>query len=126
MESTRQKKYARLIQRELGEIFQQDIKHIFHHAFITVTRVAVSPDLGVAKVHLSFLQTGSNENIMELIQARKRDVRRMLGERIRKQVRVIPELVFYLDEGASYASHIDEILSKLDIPPEDKNTDPSE
>ena len=123
MESTRQKKYSRLIQRELGEIFQQDIKNLFGNAFITVTRVSVSPDLGVAKVHLSFMLAKDSEQLMEQVQQKKSEIRKTLGNRIRNQVRVIPELIFYNDHGAEYASKIDELLSNLDIPPADEDSD---
>jgi len=120
MESTRQKKYSRLIQRELGEIFQQDTKNLFGNAFITVTRVAISPDLGVAKVHLSLMLAKDSDELMEQIQNKKNEVRKILGNRIRNQVRIIPELIFYNDQGAEYSSKIDEIISKLDIPPEEE------
>lgn len=118
MESTRQKKYARLIQKELGEIFQQDVKNLFGHVFITVTRVSMSPDLGVAKVHLSFMLSKNPDEIMQLVLQKKNEIRKILGNRIRNQVRVIPELIFYNDMGAEYSSRIDDILSNLDIPPE--------
>jgi len=122
MESTRQKKYARLIQRELGEIFQQDVKNMFGNIFITVTRVSVSPDLGVAKVHLSFMLAKNTEEIMDHILQKKSEIRKILGIRIRNQVRIIPELIFFNDMGAEYTTRMDDILAKLDIPPEDKNS----
>lgn len=126
MESQRQQKFSRLIQKELGEIFQQDIKSMFGGAFITVTTVRMSPDLSVAKVFLSFLLVKDREALLEQIKSETKSIRNLLGQRIRKQVRIIPQLVFYLDDTMDYASKIDNIISKLDIPPatqEDKDKD---
>lgn len=121
MESKRQQKFSRLIQKELGEIFQRDAKSMFSGSFVTVTTVRVSPDLGAAKVYLSFLLEKDKEAAIEKIRAQTKPIRKMLGEKIRKQVRVIPELQFFLDDTIDYANRIDDILSKIHIPPaEDK------
>ena len=123
MESQRQQKYSRLLQRDLAAIFQQDSKHWFDGAFITVTNVRVSPDLGVAKVYLSFMLTKDPQGLLERIEERNKQIRYQLGGRIKNQVRIIPELRFYRDDTAEYASHIDTLLSKLDIPPEENDED---
>lgn len=117
MDSTRQQKYARLIQKDLGEILQKDTKSLFGGSFITVTTVRVSPDLGIAKVYLSFLQAGQKEKLLDNINEQSKAIRKMLAEKIRNQARIIPHLHFYLDDNVEYASHIDQILSKIDIPP---------
>lgn len=129
MESKRQQKYSKLIQKELGEIFQREGKPLVGKAMVTVTRVLVSPDLGVAKVNLSFL-LADNDALFSRINDNKGQIRKFLGNRIGKSVRIIPELVFYLDESAAYAQHMDEVISKLDIPEDadedeadDKNND---
>jgi ribosome-binding factor A len=75
----------------------------------------MSPDLGVAKIYLSFL-LANNQEIFEKINENKKSIRKNLGVRIGKTVRLIPELVFYLDESAAYAQHMDDVISKLDIP----------
>jgi len=115
MESKRQQKYSKLIQKELGEIFQREGKPLVGRAMVTVTRVLMSPDLGVAKINLSFL-LADNEALFTKINENKGQIRKFLGNRIGKSVRVIPELVFYLDESAAYAQHMDEVISNLDIP----------
>lgn len=119
MESKRQNKFSRLIQKELGEIFQQDQKHLFHNAFITVTKVHASPDLSLAKVYVSFLAAKDAEHQLQRIDFLKKDIRKQLGNRISHQVRKVPELVFYHDDSSEYASRIDNLLSNLDIPPAD-------
>ncbi|WP_163380849.1 30S ribosome-binding factor RbfA [Cyclobacterium sp. SYSU L10401] len=115
MESKRQQKYSKLIQKELGEIFQREGKPLVGRAMVTVTRVLMSPDLGVAKINLSFL-LADNEALFTKINENKGQIRKFLGNRIGKSVRIIPELVFYLDESAAYAQHMDEVISNLDIP----------
>jgi ribosome-binding factor A len=117
MESKRQQKFARLIQRDLSEIFQRDAKNMFNGAFITVTEVSVSPDLGLAKVYLSFMLAKNKADLLEEVKDKTKSIRQMLATRIKNQVRVIPELVFFLDESYEHASRIDALLSKLDIPP---------
>lgn len=118
MESTRQLKFGRMIQKELGDIFQKDTKSMFTNNMISVTRVNMSPDLGVAKVHLSLIIDKDKEETFEKINQSKGEIRWMLSKRIGKQARIIPELIFYLDLNAAHADRIDEIFRNLDIPPE--------
>lgn len=119
-ESKRQKQFARQLQQDLGTIFQQNARKMFEgDPFITVTHVTVSPDLSVAKIHLSFLMVNDKQEMIERINMRKSEIRGVLGRKIGKFVRVVPELIFYLDESAEHASRIDQILSDLDIPPEE-------
>lgn len=120
MESTRQHKYARLIQREIGEILQKEAKHIIGQAFMTITAVKVSPDLSFAKVFVSILQKQERQAQFELLEDHKSEFRKYLGNRIGKQVRVVPDLAFFLDETEDEAARIEDILANLDIPPEDK------
>ncbi|EAZ81636.1 30S ribosome-binding factor RbfA [Algoriphagus machipongonensis] len=115
MESKRQQKYAKLIQKEIGDIFQKDAKHLVGRAMITVTHVLVSPDLGLAKVYLSFL-LADPESTYKLINDHKKEIRHQLAKRIGKSVRVIPELAFFPDDSASYAQHIEKVISDLEIP----------
>ena len=126
MDNKRQQKFSRLIQKELGDIFQREGKAHFGSAFITVTRVEVSPDLGVARIYLSFMLAPSKQMLLEDIREKTKLIRQSLGNRIRHQARVIPELVFFLDETAEYAAKMDNLISGLNIPPaseEDPNDD---
>ncbi len=124
-ESQRQKKYARLLQRDLGEIFQREMRGQFGSAFITITEVKVSPDLGIAKVYLSFLQAKAPQRLMDDIADKNKAIRHALAQRIGKQVRVVPVLRFYHDDSAAYADKIEALLAKIDIPPADDNPDES-
>ena len=115
-ESNRQRKVGRMIQRELASLFLADAKNLFGQIMISVTQVRMSPDLALARVYLSFVQ-GDGEAQTERVNDRKSDVRRLLGNKIRHSVRVIPELAFFHDDSAAYAAHIDSLLANLDIPP---------
>ncbi|RIV21671.1 30S ribosome-binding factor RbfA [Fibrisoma montanum] len=117
MESKRQQKVARQIQKDLGEIFQRDVPHLFNGAFITVTSVRVSPDLSVARVYLSFLATKNKEMLLDSIREKSRTIRQLLGERVRHQLRIVPDLSFYIDDTAEYAEKMDKLFAGLDIPP---------
>ena len=119
--TTRQNKYARLIQKELSDIFQRDKRGILENAFITIADVRVSPDLSVAKIFISMLLTKDREKVLDKINTRKREIRKELGEKIGKQVRIIPELVFYIDEVEENAQRIEDLIKNLNIPPESKD-----
>ncbi|MCC9135719.1 30S ribosome-binding factor RbfA [Pontibacter silvestris] len=121
MESKRQQKFSRLIQKELAEIFQREVPHLFGGAYISVSVVRVAPDLGLARVYLSVMNAQNNESLLLEVRANTKTVRHLLAQRIKKQVRVIPELVFYLDDTAEYAAHMDKIFNNLDIPPADED-----
>jgi ribosome-binding factor A len=122
MESKRQQKYAKLIQKEMGDIFQKESRNLIGNAMVTVTRVQMSPDLSVAKVYLSFLMA-NNQELFDKINNAKKGIRGKLGARIGKSVRIIPEIAFFPDESAAYAQHMDSVISKLDIPEEDEEDD---
>ncbi|GAB3766522.1 30S ribosome-binding factor RbfA [Spirosoma pomorum] len=123
MESKRQQKVARQLQKDLSEIFQREVPHLFNGAFITVTNVRVSPDLSVARVYLSFLATKNKDLLLETIQEKGKVIRQHLGDRVRHQLRIVPELVFFLDDTAEYADKMERLFSGLDIPPAPKEED---
>lgn len=120
MDSQRQQKFGKLIQKEIGEIFQQDLQHVLVGNFITITHVRVSPDLGVASVYISMLNAKKPEEVLELIKDQGKTVRHELGRRIRNQARIIPELRFFIDNTAEEAEKMDKLLASLNIPKESK------
>ncbi len=117
MESKRQQKVARQLQKDLGEIFQREVPHLFNGAFITVTSVRVSPDLSVARIYLSFLATKDKALLLDTIRENSRTIRQHLGERVRHQLRIVPDLSFFLDDTAEYAEKMDKLFAGLEIPP---------
>jgi len=122
-ESTRQQKYNRLIQRDISDIFQKDKMGIFANTFVSVVDVKISPDLSVAKIYLSMMLVKNKEELLETINRHKSEIRRDLGNKIGKQVRIVPELIFIIDEVEEKASRLDQIIDNLDIPPTDEKND---
>lgn len=115
--STRQLKFSRLIQKEISDIFQRDKRGILDNAFITVAEVRVSPDLSVAKIYISMMLAKDKQGVLEKINSRKNEIRKALGDKIRNQARIIPELIFYLDEVEENAQRMDALIKNLNIPP---------
>ena len=118
MESKRQQKFARMIQKELGSIFQRDTKNQFGHAFISVTTVRMSPDLSVARVYLSIMMVEDKQSFIDDIMEKKSQIRKELGHKIGKISRIIPDLHFFVDDSVDYAQKIEKILNETkSIPP---------
>lgn len=113
----RQQKFGKLILRELSDIFQQDKKGILGNLFISIAEVRMSPDLSVAKVYVSMMLAGDKQAALTKLNDHKREIRHALGNRIRNQARIVPELIFYIDEVEENAMKMDELLRNLNIPP---------
>ena len=110
--STRQLKVAREIQKDLAEIIRAKGMAAFAGALVTVSEVRVSPDLSVAKVYVSIFPSDRQEAVMALLNENNKALRGELGHVVGKQLRIVPELVFYLDTSLDYAAHIEELLKK--------------
>ena len=110
MTSIRQNKVSRLVQKELSEIFQRDLSHLGNGAMISVTMVRISHDLGIARVYLSVFPSKGLEEVIDNISNRAGEVRRLLGNTVRHQLRKVPELHFYGDDSLDYAEKIDDLL----------------
>ena len=111
METTRQNKIARLLQKELSDIFLLQTKAT-HGTLISVSAVRISPDLSVARAYHSVFPPEKAEEIVKNINANMRSIRYELGTRVRYQLRIIPELKFFRDDSLDYIEHIDELLNK--------------
>ena len=114
MQTTRQNKISRLIQQDMGDIFLKEMKPVLGPSMITVTGVRITPDLSIARIHVSIMPLGGakKEDIMDLILQNTSDLRRRLGMREGKQLRIIPQLEFFLDDSLDYIEHIDQLLKK--------------
>lgn len=110
MESTRQQKISRLVQKDLGVIFQQESRNLFDGALITVTKVQVSKDLAIARIHLSLFMTKDKTALLDKIRSHSRDIRHLLAREVHNQLRVMPELQFYLDDSLDYIDNIEQLL----------------
>lgn len=116
-ESKRQQRFAGVIQQDLAEMFQRDGKEWAPGAFITVTRVRVTPDLAIARVYLSFLNTKTAKSDIESIRSKSSEIRYKLGSRIKNQARIVPQLEFFLDDTNEYVEHMDKIFEKISKEP---------
>jgi len=113
MESKRQQKFAGLLQEELAAIFQREGAAYLPNTLVTITKVRVSPDLAVAKVYLSFLNTNNTSLSVATVNSHSSEIRYKLGSRIRHQARVIPTLSFFVDDTNEYVEHMDKIFNKI-------------
>ncbi|MDD3079797.1 MAG: 30S ribosome-binding factor RbfA [Paludibacter sp.] len=111
METTRQQKIARMLQKELGEIFLLYARKI-QGTLITVTSVRVSPDLAVVHVHLSIFPSEKAQTILDKVNADNKAIRFDLGKRVRYQLRIVPELTFHIDDSLDYLENIDNLLKQ--------------
>lgn len=116
-ESKRQQRFAAVIQQDLAEMFQKDGGAWAPGAFITVTKVRVTPDLGIARVYLSFLNTKTAKADIESIRSKSSEIRYKLGTRIRNQARIVPQLEFFVDDTNEYVEHMDKIFDKISKEP---------
>lgn len=112
METVRQSKVARLLQKELAEMFRQK-QSSFNNAMITVTIVRVSPDLSSAKIYLSvFAPKINKEEVLENVKDKSKTLRSELAKKLRYQLMKIPEMAFYIDDSLDYLENIDKLLKK--------------
>ena len=109
MQETRQNKIARLIQKELSVIFQQQTRAM-HGVMVSVTRTKISPDLSICTAYLSVFPSARGEEILKNINANEKTIRYELGTRVRYQLRIIPELRVFIDDSLDYIERIDELL----------------
>lgn len=111
METTRQQKVSKLIQRDLSEIFQKELRPATPGIIITVTKVNVTPDLSYARVHLSVFGVADKQALVAEVNGQSRAIRGLLGSRVRHQLRIIPELQFFEDDSLDYIENIDKLLN---------------
>ena len=111
MQETRQNKIARLLQKELSVIFQEQTRSL-HGVMVSVTRVKVSPDLTICTAYLSIFPSEKAEELIQNITKNEKQIRYELGTRVRYQLRIIPELRFFIDDSLDYIERIDELLKQ--------------
>ena len=110
MTTTRQQKVSRLLQKELGEYFQRQGSGLTGGKMVTVTVVRISPDLGLAKVYLSIFPGDKSDEAIQAISDRAGMVRSTMGNKLRNQLRHIPEFAFFLDDSLDYIDRIEDLL----------------
>ena len=111
MQETRQNRIARLLQKELAEIFPAQTRAM-HGVLVSVTRVRISPDLSICTAYLSIFPSDNAQQMLDNIRRNEKSVRYELGQRVCNQLRIIPELRFFIDDSLDYLEHIDQLLKK--------------
>lgn len=109
METTRQQKIAKLIQKELADIFIQDGLNVYN-AMLTVTKISVTKDFSIARAYISIFNAKDNQGVLKAIRNNRKDIRYKLGQRVKNQLRIIPELEFYIDDSLDYIENIEKLL----------------
>ncbi len=112
MESIRQQKVARLIQKELAEIFQHDGMMLSGGALLTITTVRVTSDLSIARIYLSIFASADSTKVLENLKAATKEIRYKLGQRVKLQLRIVPELKFMEDDTLDFIERIDDLLKQ--------------
>ncbi len=110
VESTRQQKIAKQIQRDMAEILQRDFTELFRGLLLTVTAVRVSPDFGYAKIYVSVFPFERNAEVLELMSTHNWAIRKALGARVKHQLKSVPEIEFFLDDSLEYIENIDRAM----------------
>ncbi len=111
MQETRQNRISRLLQKELASIFQNQTRQT-HGILVSVTRVKISPDLSICTAYLSIFPSDKGEELLKNINKNEKSIRYELGQRCHNQLRIIPELRFFIDDSLDYLDRIDELLKK--------------
>jgi ribosome-binding factor A len=113
MESKRQQKFAGVIQQDLAAIFQREGMAYLPNTLVTITKVRVTPDLAIARVFLSFFNNINVQQSLQTVKSHASEIRYKLGARIKDQVRVIPQLEFFVDDTNEYVERMDKIFDKI-------------
>jgi ribosome-binding factor A len=113
MESKRQQKFAGVIQQDLAAIFQREGMNYLPNTLVTITKVRVTPDLAIARIFLSFFGNTNLQLALQTIKSHASEIRYKLGARIKDQVRIIPQLEFFVDDTSEYVERMDKIFEKI-------------
>jgi ribosome-binding factor A len=113
MESKRQQKFAGVIQEDLAAIFQREGMNYLPNTLVTITKVRVTPDLAIARVFLSFFNNTNSTVALQTVKLHASEIRYKLGSRIKDQVRIIPQLEFFIDDTSEYVDRMDKIFDKI-------------
>ena len=111
MQETRQNRIARMLQKELAEIFQSQTR-MMRGVMVSVTRTKISPDLSICTAYLSIFPSERADELLKNIEKSNSQIRYSLGQRVRHQLRIVPELRFFIDDSLDYIERIDELLKQ--------------
>jgi ribosome-binding factor A len=121
METKRQQKFARIIQKEISDVFQKEGLAFIGNTMVTITIVRMSPDLSVARVYLSLFNSPNKDQVLTEIKSQTKEIRYKLGEKIRNQARIVPHLEFFIDDSMEYVSRMDQIFNQINKKKDEEN-----
>ena len=121
-ETKRQKQVGKLLQAELSEIFQRTGLNITQGGMLSISKVSMTPDLIEARVYLSLFQIPDGKKVLAELKERNWEYRKMLGERVRHQLRRVPYIEFFLDDTLDYVYKMEDVFKQLDIKKEGEDT----
>ncbi|GAA4803577.1 30S ribosome-binding factor RbfA [Olivibacter ginsenosidimutans] len=116
-ESKRQQRFASVLQQDLADIFQRDGAQWAPDTLVTVTKVRATPDLAIARIYLSFLNAKDPQQAIATIKSHAGEIRYKLGAKIKNQVRVVPQLEFFIDDTNEYVARMDQLFDKISKEP---------
>lgn len=111
-ESTRQQKVSKEILRKMAEIIRSKGMAAFDGAMVTVSGVKISPDLSVARIYVSIFPSEKADKVLNILKDNTKALRGELGHSMAKQLRIVPEISFFLDSSLDYVAHIEELLNR--------------
>ncbi len=110
MDTTRQNKIAKLIQKELADIFLQDSIPVYN-CMITVTKATITKDLSIARAYLSLFNTEDPDATIKQVRTNTKDIRFRLGQKVKNQLRIVPSIEFFIDDSLDYIENIENLLN---------------
>lgn len=122
-ESKRQQRFAGVIQQDLAELFLREGNNWTAGNFITITRVRMTPDLAIARVYISFLDSNKTTEGLETIKSHAGEIRYKLGARIKDHARIVPHLEFFVDDTNEYVAHMDKLFEEISKEPRQPDTE---
>lgn len=122
METNRQKKMGALLQNDLVDILQGEVrKNGIANLIISVSKVSVTTDLAIAKVYLSIFPSDKGGELLKAIQSNAPLIKHDLAQRVKHQLRKVPNLIFYIDDSLEYIEQIDKALEEKENPIENRD-----
>lgn len=109
MDTTRQNKISKLIQKELADIFLQDSNPVYD-CMITVTKATITKDLSIARAYLSIFNADDSKATLKQIRTNTKDIRFRMGQKVKNQLRIVPSLEFFIDDSLDYIENIENLL----------------
>lgn len=112
-ESKRQKQVGKLIQQEMSDIFQREGLNVIDGGMLSISKVSVTPDLMEARIYMSLFQIKNPEELLRSIRERTGEWRNALGQRVKNQLRRVPEIQFFTDDTLDYVFKMEELFKKI-------------